>query len=222
MTGLAFCLQFGSAETRGDEVRDTVVAILVMLGVAGIIYTAKPFEKNKAGASPSSSSVTQTYAARNQLSRTHRNNIEHQGDPHESTSHRSRQQAESDNESVGSEEGASSSFEQAQSLPSIYQEEPEHSGPAVSLKEETDSESNENPIVSARPQPVVYGVPVASWVKYQENQLPTKLELTQTTGMRVFFNCLEFKKDGTSPLTQKQCKEVAVSREKDRGAALIQ
>ena len=150
------------------------------------------------------------------------NKTSHQGELNESTSHGSRQQIESDGESLRSEEGDSDSFEQAQSLPSIYQdEELESTRSAVNLEDEINSESDEN-FPKRQKQPVVYGVPVASWLKHSKNQLPSKVEAPTQQGVRVFFNCMELKEDRTAPLSQKECKEIAVSREKSRGAALIQ
>jgi len=196
-------------ETGEVAVRDTIIAILVLLGTTTLYFSAKQYQKSHSVLPTSSKLVTQTKTL-------------HQGEHNESASHRGRQQVESDIESNGSEEGSSSSFEQAESFPSIYQdEEPELSRSAVNLEEEIESESNESAVVKPK-QPVVYGVPVASWLKHQKNRLASKVEAKNPTGMRLFFNCMELKKEGTEPLSQRDCKEIAVSREKSRGAALIQ
>ena len=199
--------------------RGTVIAGLLILGASSTYIVVNHFKKTET-VSSTSSKLAHSSASRTKI--TQKKKSLHQGEQHESASHRSSQQVESDLENVDSEEGASSSFEQAQSLPSIYQdEELEPSGSAVNLEEEISTESNEKSI-EAQKQPVVYGVPVASWLKHAKNQLPSKVAVNPPQGMRFFFNCMELKKDGTQPLSQKQCKEIAVSREKSKGAALIQ
>jgi hypothetical protein len=202
--------------------RGTVFASLLFLGASGY-YIASHHLFKDGQFSHSSSKTKLSSSSRKRLALRKKSKPSQQGEQHESTSHRSRQQVEPDIESVGSEEGDSSSFDQAENLPSIYQdEELESSGFAVNLGEdEVKSESNES---SSQPQkqPVVYGVPVASWLKHSKNQLPAKVEITNDTGMRLFINCMEIKKHGTSALTQRECKEIAVSREKSKGAALIQ
>ncbi len=202
--------------------RDTVIAVLVLLGTSGIYFVAKHFQNKGNISSTSSKLLSPSAASRKKLSRIKNSKQIHQGEQNESASHRGRQQVESDIESVGSEEGASSSFEQAQSLPSIYQdEEPENSGSAVDLENDMSSEGNESAVDKPK-QPIIYGIPVASWLKHQKNRLAPRVELTHPTGMRLFFNCMEIKKDGAQTLNQRDCKEVAVSREKSKGAALIQ
>lgn len=202
--------------------RGTVFASLLFLGASGY-YIASHHLFKDGQFSHLSSKTKVSSSSRKRLALRKKTKHLNQGEQNESSSHRSRQQVESDIESVGSEEGDSSSFEQAENLPSIYQdEELESSGFAVNFEEDDiESESNES-FSQAQKQPVVYGVPVASWLKHAKNQLPAKVELTNGTGMRLFFNCLEFKKHGTSSLTQRECNEIAVSREKSKGAALIQ
>jgi len=203
-------------------VRDTIIAILVLLGTTTVYFATKHNQKENVVLNTSSKFNTYSASSRKRISQTKNLKTLHQGEHNESASHRGSQQVESDIESNGSEEGASSSFEQAQSLPSIYQdEEPELSGSAVNLEDEIESVSNENTVKKPK-QPVVYGVPVASWLKHNKNRLASKTELQKSTGVRLFFNCLELKKEGTQPLNPKECKEIAVSREKSRGAALIQ
>ncbi len=201
--------------------RRTVITGILLLSASGMYYTAKHLAHSELG-TRTSSKVFHSSASRKKISRNKKIQTLHQGEQHESASHRSRQQVESDIESVGSEEGGSSSFEQAESLPSIYQdEELESTRSAVNLEDEINSESDENS-PNRQKQPVVYGVPVASWLKHSKNQLPSKVEAPTQQGVRVFFNCMELKEDRTAPLSQKECKEIAVSREKSRGAALIQ
>lgn len=202
--------------------RGTFIAGLLLLGATGVYITAKQLQKSGHVSSITSQLFATKSSSQKRLNRFKSTKKVHQGEQHESASHRSRQQVESDHESVSSEEGASSSFEQAQSLPSIYQtEEPEHSGSAVSLKEEIGQESNED-VVEHPKQQVVYGIPIASWLKQQKNRLAPKVEAADSNGLRVIFNCMELKKAGTQALNQRDCKEIAVSREKSRGAALIQ
>lgn len=202
--------------------RDTVIAIMVLLGATGIYFGVKHYQKNGQVLQLSSKSNHPSTSSRKKLSRNSKSKPLHQGEHNESASHRSRQQVESDIESIGSEEGGSSSFEQAESLPSIYQdEESELSGSAVDLEEKIESESHESTADKPK-QPVVYGVPVASWLKHNKNRLASKVELKNPSGVRLFINCMEIKKEGTQALTQRDCKQIAVSREKSRGAALIQ
>jgi hypothetical protein len=202
--------------------RGTFIAGLLLLGATGVYYTAKQLQKSGHGLSITSQLFTSKSSSQKRLTRFKGTKKLHQGEQHESTSHRSRQQVESEHESVSSEEGASSSFEQAQSLPSIYQtEEPEHSGSALSLKEEIGQESNEETVEHPK-EKVVYGIPIASWLKQQKNRLAPKVEPVKANGMRFIINCVELKKAGTEALNQRECKEIAVSREKSRGAALIQ
>ena len=203
--------------------RETFIAMLVMVGIAGTYYASKHHQSSKEPLSASSKVFNSSQ--KKGLKRKQTTTL-HQGELDESTSHRNSQQVEPEGEGVYPEEGAGDAFEQAQSLPSIYQdEEAEQPGYSVSSEEELESESDETKVssqTSPAKNPVVYGIPVASWLKQQKNRLASKVELSNPTGMRVFFNCLEIKKQGTETLTQKQCKEIAVSREKSRGAALIQ
>lgn len=201
--------------------RGTFIAGLFILGASGAYIALNHFHQLPS-TSHSSSKFAKLSASRKKPTLSKKNKLLHQGEQHESPSHRSRQQVEPDLESIESQEGASSSFEQAQSLPSIYQDkELEPTGSAVNLGEEISTESDEN-LNEAQKQPVVYGVPVASWLKHAQNQLPHRIDLKQPEGMRLFFNCMEIKKGGTQALSQKECKEIAVSREKSKGAALIQ
>ncbi|MSP19450.1 MAG: hypothetical protein EXR74_07755 [Bdellovibrionales bacterium] len=205
----------------GGDVRDTVVVFLMLLGGIGVYFTAKQFQENNKVLSTSSKPVSHASHSRKKIlgKKTSQNNV--QGENNESTDNRSRDQVESASESIGSEAGASSSFEEIEGLSSIYQsEEPELSRQSVTSEAQNNSEVSENVVEKEKPS-FVYGVPVVAWLKHHKNRLPSKVDPTDVSGMRVFFNCIEFKKQGAKSLTQGECKEIAISREKSRGAALM-
>ncbi len=67
--------------------------------------------------------------------------------------------------------------------------------------------------LSAQPKSPIHGVKVAAWIASKENQVPTTIaDPTLGDGLRVFFNCMELKKQGPKVLNDHDCEAIA-SRE---------
>ena len=207
----------------GGDVRDTVVVFLILLGGIGVYFTAKQFQGDNKVLSTSSKPFSHVGSSRKKVlgKKTSQKNL--QGENNESTDNRSRDEVESASESLGSEAGASGSFEEIEGISSIYQSEgPELSRQSVTSEAQNNSEGSENVVEQEKAKAsFVYGVPVVAWLKHHKNRLPSKVGPTDVSGMRVLFNCIEFKKQGTKSLTQNECHEIAISREKSRGPFLM-
>ncbi len=184
--------------------RDTLVAILVICGIVGGFYasrlteTAKPQEivleaKNLPSTGNDAIAVQKTSDQRVEV---RRGGKSQKGVRHgKRTNKKHYQQVKAQRE----DEGAANNVVTAESVPSIYSEEQQPSGSAAL--------NSSNGGVSATTAPkVVHGVPVEGWVRSHRNSLSPATVTDETgEGMRLFVQCVEVKKRGTTPLSERQC-----------------
>lgn len=167
--------------------RDTLVAMLIIGGIlGGYLYT-----RNTASlVSPKIS------AQKAQPKFTQRTGVRH--DQNESQQSKNHGQVEGDAEHVA----------EAQSLPSIYQEQGSgQSAPKSAVKNKS--------VVSRRSprKKFLHGVPVEAWVLSRQNtfSVPTE-EGPSELGMRVFVQCMELKKKGAEYVGAQECQSLLARR----------
>lgn len=174
--------------------RDTFLGLLLLAGMVGAYayFQKSDLGKPKLGSAPSARA---THAANSKRGV----NPQHGKGRHEGTNPFESKRAETlqpgEGDSVASTEAEGG-------LPSLYEDE-ERSGPAESSAAVTSGEPVRRP---RRATKVVHGVPVDTMARARRDKLPLPAVTADSgSGLRVFFQCLELKRQGTEALTEREC-----------------
>jgi len=173
--------------------RDTLVAVLFIAGLAGGYF----FMRDTASLSPKLSAQ----AASQKFTQQRKTGVRHDQSANRDESQQS--------QNYRQDEGDAGQIAEAQSLPSIYQEQSAGQSAQPTVKSKKIAASRRPP----RKGKVLHGVPVEAWVLSRQNtfSVPTE-EGPSELGMRVFVQCMELKKKGAEYVGQNECQSLLAHR----------